>query len=236
MTSSWQRLGNLIRRLRLGRGLGQKEVVSALPFQYSIRSLARVESGQRRPSREMLIGIVINGLKLSDAERVNRLLGAADYAGLSNEETRHYHLTRSREPQKTRWAPTDGKAPGIDVEGDSDSDFIPWDELKPEIEARLLNQLGLHIPPECTVILDDFHGRPNWLVRIVDSECNRRGYVWFGTDADNNWAFDGLVRAGDDTYVVWAVFQRYSDGSYRRIRVQQPRSLRPTERRPIPQN
>ncbi len=101
--------------------------------------------------------------------------------------------------------------------------MVPWAELRPEIEKRLLNQLGRHIQPKCTVTLDDYKGRPNWLVRIIDRDDKQVGYVWFGTDADNNWAYDGLVRAGDDTYVVWQVFQRYSDASYRRIRKQAPR-------------
>ena len=102
----------------------------------------------------------------------------------------------------------------------------PGQKLKLEIETGLFNQLGRHIPPSCTAHLDDYKGRRNWLVRIIDPEGKQIGYVWFGTNADNNWAYDGLVRVGDDRYVVWQVFQRYSDGSYRRIRMQAPRLQR----------
>ena len=72
------------------------------------------------------------------------------------------------------------------------------------------------------------------LVRIINLEGAHLGYVWFGTDPHNNWAWDGLVRVGDDTYVIWQVFDRYSDGTYCRIRCQtlgpQDHPLLPTGR------
>lgn len=236
MSFAHEQLGTLIRSLRRERDIGQKEVVAALPIQYSIRSFGRVESGQRRPSRKTLVAILTSGLKLTEVGQINRVLEAAEYAALSPEEIRRYqliassatrktHLMSTPEPQKTIWGPNDGKPPGISVEGSSSNTFIPWEELKLEVEQRLLNQLGLHIPPNCTVALGSFRGRPSWLTPIVDREGNRLGEVWFGTDPDNDWARDGLVRAGDDTYVVWQVFQRYSDGTYRRIRAQKPRAL-----------
>src|SRR5712692_10504393 len=95
MRLSCQHVGKLIRDLRLKRDIGQKEVVSALPFHYSIRSLGRVESGERRPSRATLIAILTSGMKLTDADTVNRLLRAADYVGLTTEEARHHRLSAS---------------------------------------------------------------------------------------------------------------------------------------------
>lgn len=102
------------------------------------------------------------------------------------------------------------------------------DKLETEITTRLLNQLGLHIPPKCSVALDDFKRSETMLVRIINLEGAHLGYVWFGTDPHNNWAWDGLVRVGDDTYVIWQVFDRYSDGTYCRIRCQPPRTAGPS--------
>jgi len=61
------------------------------------------------------------------------------------------------------------------------------------------------------------------IVKILDPGGKEIGHVWFGGDpTDEKWNYDGLVRLGltisDTEHVVWQVFQRYSDGSYRRIR------------------
>ena len=123
--------------------------------------------------------------------------------------------------QLTRWGPVDGKPAGICIDSCSTGILIPWNELKGEIEEKLLNQAGRVIPHRCTVTLDDFHGKRDWLVRIIDPEGKAIGYVWFGPDPDKKWEWDGLVRLGDApndyTAVVWQVYQRYSDSSYRRI-------------------
>ena|SRR5207247_4332904 len=139
-------------------------------------------------------------------------------------------VTASPEPQKTLWGPNNGMPPGICITGSATGEFVPFTELKPEMETKLFNQLGEHIPPKCTAGLGDWKGRSNWLTPIIDPDGKKVGEVWLGTDADNNWAYDGLVRVGvalsDDYAIVWQVFQRYSDGSYRRIRKQLPRLQR----------
>jgi len=124
------------------------------------------------------------------------------------------------EAQVVRWGPVEGRNPGILIDGTRQ--FVPWDTLKSEVEERLLIQLGRHIPIGCSVQLDAFRGRENWLVRILRSDGGPIGYVWFGPNPDNKWEFDGLVRVGEEILrinrmIVWQVFQRYSDGSYRRI-------------------
>src|SRR5437016_4358751 len=124
---SWEYLGSLLRDLREERDISQARVVAALPFGYSTRSLARVESGERRPSRHTLIGIAIYGLKLAAANNINELLEAAEYIALTAEEIRQHKLmlpnpdcnVSSPEPQKTTWGPTIGKPPGISAEGAS---------------------------------------------------------------------------------------------------------------------
>jgi hypothetical protein len=188
-----------------------------------------------------LIFTVIKVYEQTDPKIVNRILDVAHYATLSAEEIIRYGLSQDRltgagntpillpnrrrrpEPQETLWGPNNGMPPGICIASSAIGEFIPWKKLKPEMPKVLFNQLGEHIPPGCKASLGDWRGRPNWLTLIIGPDSKKVGEVWFGTDPDNNWAYDGLVRVGDDMYVVWQVFQRYSDGSYRRIRKQAPR-------------
>jgi hypothetical protein len=135
---------------------------------------------------------VTTGLQIKELSVVNRGLELARYVGLTSPELERYGIavpdnsigTEQMNPhiahraQKTRWGPTDGKPPGIICYDDSVvSEFISWTELKPQIELRLLNQLGAHIPPRCMAVLDSYRGRENWLVRIVDSTEVNLGYV-----------------------------------------------------------
>ena len=229
-------LGRIVRQFRLERDIGQKEVSANV--RYSTRSLRRLEKEGERPERVTLIRILVDGLRIRDMQVINHVLGIAQYAPLlTTDEMRCYGISMedlaaitttmpAPEPQKTLWGPNNRKPAGICITSSPTGEFIPWAELKLEIETGLFNQLGRHIPPNCTAFLDDYKDRRNWLVRIIDPEGKQIGYVWFGTNADNNWAYDGLVRVGDDRYVVWQVFQRYSDGSYRRVRMQAPRLQR----------
>ena len=246
----YQQLGSMLRELRLKRGLTQEKVVEAVAAlesedrYWDDRTLRRYESGEIRPPRTALILTVVKALKETDPEKVNRILHVADYATLISEEMSRYGLSQDRlrvtsntpmpspepqkkpEPQETLWGPNNGMPPGICITSSAAGEFVPWSELEPEIETRLFNQLGDHIPPNCRAVLGDYKGRPSWLTLIIDPHGKQVGEVWFGTDPDTNWAYDGLVRVGNDTYVVWQVFQRYSDGLYRRIRKQAPRLQR----------
>jgi hypothetical protein len=126
----------------------------------------------------------------------------------------------SAHPQQVRWGPVDGLEPGITLDGMT-GQFIAWEQLRVEIQARLLNQLGRSLPVGCSVALGDFHGRQNWLVRVVDPNGSVLADVWLGPDPDSGWRFDGRVRIGlalDDHHAeVWQIFERFSDGSYRRL-------------------
>ena len=247
----YQQLGSMLRELRLKRDLTQEKVVSAVVAAlksedryYDERTLRRYESGECRPPRTTLILTLVKVFEKTDPKIVNRVLQIADYAALTLEERGRYGLAQDRltdtgnrpilhpnrrrrpEPQETLWGPNNGKPAGIGITNNAAGEFVPWDELRLEIETRLFNQLGDHIPPKCKAGLGDFKGRRHWLIRIIDPYGKQVGEVWFGTDPDTNWAYDGLVRVGNDTYVVWQVFQRYSDRSYRRIRKQAPRLQR----------
>jgi hypothetical protein len=124
------------------------------------------------------------------------------------------------QPQIVRWGPSDGLPAGIWLNR-ADGSFIPWTELKEELEQKLLNQLGQRIPPGCTVTIQDYFGRKDWVMRIQDPSGNEVGSMWLGNDPMNEWRFDGMVRAGktlsDREWEVWQTFQRFSDGSYRRV-------------------
>ena len=130
----------------------------------------------------------------------------------------------SPQPQKTRWGPVDGKPAGICIDSCVTGIFIPWSELKAELEERLLLQVRT-VPIRCTVSLGEFRGRKDWIVRVLNPGGEEIANVWFGPDPYNGWAWDGLVRIGISEElgvpapVVWQIFQRYSDGSYRRIKV-----------------
>jgi hypothetical protein len=121
-------------------------------------------------------------------------------------------------PQRVRWGVNDDRPAGITTDT---GDFIEWKALKPEIEKRLLNQVRV-IPVGSTVETGELNGRKDWIVKILNPQGEEIGHVWFGGDPDNKWAWDGLVRLGypekqSDKATIWQVFERFSDGSYRRL-------------------
>ena len=120
-------------------------------------------------------------------------------------------------PQKVRWGPVDGLPAGIKVLG-SENIFIPWQLLHTEITKKLLPQFE-YIPTECSVELDDYKNKEDWIVKILNKEKNEVAHIWFGPDPNGLWKYDGLVRVGvtGSPPMVWQTFQRYSDNSYRGI-------------------
>lgn len=129
----------------------------------------------------------------------------------------------SAKSQLIRWGPNDDRPAGILINSRNGS-FIPWNELKQEIEERLLNQVGKYIPVGCSVVLKDLYGRKDWIVRIISSSGKEVAGIWFGSDPNNDWSYDGSVRIGkpirDGVAKVWQTFQRFSDGTYRRLNVE----------------
>jgi hypothetical protein len=90
-------------------------------------------------------------------------------------------------PQLVRWGPVDHTPAGILVEDQSRQVFVPWEELKQELNEMLLPQVRL-FPFESTVIVRDLDDRKDWLVRVVESAGIYLGSVWFGTtNPDNAW-------------------------------------------------
>jgi hypothetical protein len=127
------------------------------------------------------------------------------------------------QPQQTRWGPSDGRPAGIYLD-DARKTVIDWRQLKREIEKGILPQV-YQVPSGSSVALRDFQGKKDWIVVIQNPSGIDIASVWFGVDPMNHWVYDGLVRVGRlDAQepqlkpVVWQIFQRHSDGSYRRKR------------------
>lgn len=119
--------------------------------------------------------------------------------------------------QKVIWGRVPAKRPGIFIDS-TEGEFIEWEELKKEIEEKLL-PLVSHLPTGCTAITKTHDGKEHLLVRAV-YEGKDVGAVWFGGNPYKDWESDGLVRVGctekegAPKTIVWLVTQRMSDGSY----------------------
>lgn len=125
------------------------------------------------------------------------------------------------EPQFIHWAVDDGKAPGTVVDEPS-VEFVPWSVLQREIHTKLLPQAARAIPLGSRAEPAPFHGRGNFRIFLMNPKAEVIGRVWFGKDPYRNWGYDGLVRLGnaptDYEAIVWQVYQRYSEGTYRLLR------------------
>lgn len=218
-------LGSLLRNIRASKGLVQKEVSARLTCYTDPRSIRRIEQG-RRPPRDRLLQLAITGLEITDVATINALLAEARYAPLTPKEESEYRLrplvAATPVPQRVRWMGGHPEEPGILVLS-PDCQFIPWSQAKEEIERELLRQ-EKRIPRGSHVAAHTLQERPNFVIRIVNSQHIEVGSVWFGGDPEKDWAHDGLVRLGvswdvkKQGPVVWRVMQRYSDGSYRPIK------------------
>lgn len=139
--------------------------------------------------------------------------------------SRTNRLVRDKMPvsQKVIWqASGEDKTTGMIVESEEGVEFISWEDLKPELLNNLLTQLGRVLGNRpYTIEMNEFHGRKNWVINILDEKKNDVGSVWLGGDPYRGWKWDGNVRVGkakdEDSVVVWQIFERYSDGSYRRL-------------------
>jgi hypothetical protein len=124
-------------------------------------------------------------------------------------------------PQTVRWRPSDGGPAGIYVwnEDKTEAPFIPWSDLQEDLQKKLLPQLFAK-PQGYSFATNDYHGKKEWLVQIVNDKGEAYCDVWFGNNPDEGWGFDGMVRVGDshpsEAPYVWQTYQRFSDGSYRR--------------------
>ena len=122
--------------------------------------------------------------------------------------------------QRVRWGPSDGRPAGLrlwDLSG-VEAQFLPWSILQSELMTMLLPQLFAD-PSGFRFEMRDYHGKKDWLVQVFHDSGESYCDVWFGDNPDQGWEFDGLVRVGDADNMpfVWQTYQRYSDGTYRRV-------------------
>jgi len=215
----YRAFGQALKKEREARGMTLKVLNAALPIPYSDESsLRRIERGDSRPQERETLLAIAQIFHMRDEKRINRLLHMAKYDGLNEEEKAA--ICDAPQAQKVSWGPPD-HPPGIAIDSPVRT-FVPWSVLRPEIEQRLLPKVRV-LPVGCTVELGEFRGRKHWIVRILDPNHVEIGNIWFGTDPNNKWAWDGKVRLGPFRakdaipYKVWQVFERYTDGTYRRV-------------------
>ncbi|MCP1752003.1 hypothetical protein [Bradyrhizobium elkanii] len=123
-------------------------------------------------------------------------------------------------PQHVRWGPNDERPAGISIIGENgvESTFMRWNDLQSELEHKLMPQLFVK-PEGFRFQARDHQNKSDWLVQIIDGRGEWFCDVWLGGNPDNGWAFDGFVHVGDPAEAphVWQSYQRYSDGTYRRL-------------------
>lgn len=119
--------------------------------------------------------------------------------------------------QHLSWGPDSDLDPGVCI--DLCVEFIAWPEVKEEVEFGLLPRM-YQVPPGSSLELQDLAGNRNRVVAVIDATGSRVGSAWFGRNPELGWDPDGMLRIGTDipTLEVWAAFQRFSDGSYRRLK------------------
>lgn len=120
--------------------------------------------------------------------------------------------------QKIFWGVNQGLPAGAYIE-QINGQFIPWRQLKNELEERVIIGCPRIIPVGCKVIKKSFYGKKDWVVNIVDSNNNYVASVWIGSNPYDGWSQDGLVRTGrslsDTEWEVYQIFARFPDGSYK---------------------
>jgi len=147
--------------------------------------------------------------------------GGAVWTTISNEpRNRAPELAAgsSTSAQKVRWGPIDRLPAGIRVWGDEKSreQFVPWPDLERELREKLLPQLFAD-PTPFKLVVQDFYSKKDWVIKILMNDENMFCWLWFGANPANGWQWDGLIRIGLEGPHVLQTYQRFSDGSYRRI-------------------
>lgn len=97
--------------------------------------------------------------------------------------------------------------------------FVPWADLNPQLRANLLPSL-FKFSSSYRFAAQAFGDKENLVIKILDQDAKGVAWLWLGGNPENGWEFDGLVRVGGDHRAekVWQVYQRFSDGSYRRLK------------------
>lgn len=86
LVKHWKQLGTTLKALRKTQGLSAKEVVRDSDIYQRVDSLYRIESGARRPDRQKLVRILVDGLKVHDMSTLNEVLRLAAYASIGSQD------------------------------------------------------------------------------------------------------------------------------------------------------
>lgn len=165
------------------------------------------------------VSIKENGCSQKLKKVYNHIIDMTDKKGLSSSKSNSVLSVPKK--QKLFWGVNFGGPPGAYIEG-LNGHFIPWNQLCIELIKQVANSLPKKIPIPATISLDNHFQKKNWIIKIYDRNGNHSGDLWIGSNPEKNWAMDGKIRIGktisDYEWVVWQVYERYSDGSYRLIR------------------
>jgi hypothetical protein len=82
----WHLLGGALRDLRVARDIGQKAITVLSGEAMGERLLRAYESGEKRPSRDRLLKLLVNSFELQSAIEIDRFLQLAGYAVLTETE------------------------------------------------------------------------------------------------------------------------------------------------------
>ena len=99
-----------------------------------------------------------------------------------------------------------------------DGKFLAREQLKVELDTRVVCRCPRIIPIDSKVRLEEFYGRINWSIWVIDKDSVYIASVWIGSDPENQWKSGGLIRVGktisDTEWKVYHILARYSNGSY----------------------
>jgi len=88
----WRELGEVLRRFRKSMGFSQDQAISRSGGRMSPRTLRAYEAGEQRPSRERLLGLLLNSFGQKSTAEINQCLQTAGYAALTDLEASEFGL------------------------------------------------------------------------------------------------------------------------------------------------
>jgi len=127
--------------------------------------------------------------------------------------------------QEVQWIPdNDGiGSAGFCINSDSSvcpvtKEFIPWDQAKIELEQQVLPQVPEVISGSILNLRDGPYGEKNWIIEVISPTGEEIANIWVGNNPLKSWQYDGYIRVGYPyaPIAVWAIFERYSDNTYKR--------------------
>src|ERR1051325_9335435 len=116
-------------------------------------------------------------------------------------------------PQALRWSPT-RKTAKVDGGG-----LIPWEKLQGELEKLFTQVPNMPLPVSVKTKHDSDPLKRNWHIVGTDANGSEVARIWIGHNpekAGGPWEGGVYIANPSKSEEVWAVFLRYSDGSYRR--------------------